>query len=205
MTILAESPVSSNSNESISYRLCVAAIVETRLELARFAARVPEFRIEIVATPRSSDPDLCVTDLDAVECDMAGLADLLTLIEKGIMPSGDPLRVYNAIAAPVTYDDALTLIVARVEALADRLESHLKAVGDKGYNLTGKPRKCDGLNAGFRVAAWGAVQSIGSTSCGVLTRKLKAVKVVLADALTAEATAADGDETNAEEVLAARS
>ena len=205
MTILAESTVPSNSNESISYRLCVTAIVETRQELALFAARVPEYRVEINATPKDQNGYKTGDDIKVVVYDIAGLAEMLILVLANLPQNDPPIRVYGPIAVPSGYDHALALIVARVEAMRERLETHLHNTDESEFDTTGERLGANPAAAWLRMAEWAAWEAMDGTEGSVKYGYKAIAESLLADAMTAEATAedaADWDEAASSAVTA---
>ena len=184
----------------VSYRLCTSLVAETRRELMLFVARMPGFRAEIDAAACDAHGLKDGYDIDSVEYDTAGLADLLDLVGQQLPHAGTPTRVYAPVAAPAAYCDALALIVARVEALRERLESHLDDGDDAPACATGA-RPAGGTDrAWLRAAAWAACQAMYGTAGGVNYGLKEIADAKLADALTAEASAWDsGDEVEEDE------
>ena len=187
-------------NPLTGHRLACALIRETRAELLLFVARMPGFRAEIDAAPCDAHGWKDGDDIDSVEYDTAGLADLLDLVGQQLPHAGEPTRVYAPVPAPAAYCDALALIVARVEALRERLEAYLDDADESGSGTDGD-RRVDGSDrAWLRAAAWAAWQAMECTAGGVNYGLQEIADARLADALTAEADAWDaGDEAEVDE------
>ena len=197
--------IPATSPKSIGFRIAESLRCETEVALATFVARLPEFRDEIDATPLGPDGEKVDRDLDAVRYDLAGLADLLSQLEyhalSGYVPvyeSVDPgyfpcTPIDKPVVEPVAYRDSLALIVARMQALADRLETYLQAIGGSDfctidYGITGA-----GIHAErFRAAAWGTRQALRCVAGKVDPDKLSAATAMLAGAMNAEVAAEDG-------------
>ena len=165
------------------HRLACALTRETRAELLLFVARMPQFRAEIDATPEDVNGWKDGEDIGQVEYDLVGLADLLALAVEHLPHGGATIRVYHPVAAPAAYCDALALIVARVEALRGRLESHLDN-GDEPACDTAGERRADGTErAWLRTAAWAAWQAASGNVGSVRHDRKEVAEATLADAL----------------------
>lgn len=193
------------SPKSIGFRIAESLRSETEVALLKFLERLPEFRAEIDAAPLGPDGEKVDHDLDAVRYDLAGLAELLSRLENHALR--DYLPVYESedprsfpytpidkpVVEPVAYRDSLALIVARMQALADRLETYLQAIGGNDFYMFNYDIPGGGIHAaGFRAAAWATRQALRCVATEVDPDKLSAAKAMLAGAMNAEVAAWDG-------------
>jgi len=193
-------PIPATSPKSVGFRAASSLQIETHWALEAFVRRFPAFRAEIDAELQGPNGARVGHDLDAARYDLAGLADLLWRLENNALPSHPDVYEpgtrqfsrYKPVVEPVAYRDSLALIVARMQALADRLETYLQAIGGSEFDAIDDERTGGGIHAGgFRVSAWATRQALRRVVGMVDPDALSAAKAMLAGALNAEVAAAD--------------